>query len=97
MTSKQRAYLRAMANDLDTIFQIGKGGINDNLIEQLKETLEVRELIKIKVFESSMLSAKEAMVLVCEATGAEPVQSIGTKIIIYKPSSKDPKIVLPRA
>ena len=97
ITSKQRAFLRSKANDLDAIFQVGKGGVNENLIAQLNDVLEVRELIKIKVLESSMLTAKEASEIICEATGAEPVQCIGTKLVIYKPSTKEPKIILPKA
>ncbi|MBQ2326098.1 MAG: YhbY family RNA-binding protein, partial [Clostridia bacterium] len=95
ITSKQRAFLRSKANDLDAIFQVGKGGVNDNLIGQLNDVLEVRELIKIKVLESSMLTAREASDIICEATGAEPIQCIGTKLVIYKPSTKEPKIILP--
>ncbi|MBQ1270973.1 MAG: ribosome assembly RNA-binding protein YhbY [Clostridia bacterium] len=97
ITSKQRAFLRSKANDLDAIFQVGKGGVNDNLIGQLNDVLEVRELIKIKVLESSMLTAREASDIICEATGAEPIQCIGTKLVIYKPSTKEPKIILPKA
>lgn len=97
LTSKQRAFLRAKANTLDAIFQVGKGGINDNLIAQLGDALEVRELIKIKVLETALLSAKEAAAVICEATGAEPVQCIGTKLVIYRQSSENPKIILPKA
>ena len=97
ITSKQRAFLRSKANDLDAIFQVGKGGVNDNLIGQLNDVLEVRELIKIKVLESSMLTAREASDIICEATGAEPIQCIGTKLVIYKPSTKEPKIILHKA
>ena len=97
ITSKQRAFLRSKANDLDAIFQVGQGCVNDNLIGQLNDVLEVRELIKIKVLESSMLTAREASDIICEATGAEPIQCIGTKLVIYKSSTKEPKIILPKA
>lgn len=96
ITSKQRAFLRSKANNLDAIFQIGKGGINDNLIGQLGDVLEARELIKIKVLESALLSAKEASDAICAALGAEPVQCIGTKLVIYRPNSKKPVLVLPK-
>ena len=97
ITSKQRAFLRGKANDLDAIFQIGKDGINDNMIAQLGDVLEARELIKIKVLEPAMLTAREASEAVCAATGAEPVQCIGSKFVIYRPNSEKPVIILPKA
>ncbi|MBQ2650108.1 MAG: ribosome assembly RNA-binding protein YhbY [Clostridia bacterium] len=97
ITSKQRAFLRGKANDLDAIFQIGKDGINDNMIAQLGDVLEARELIKIKVLETAMLTAREASEAVCAATGAEPVQCIGSKFVIYRPNSEKPVIILPKA
>ena len=97
ITSKQRAFLRSKANELDAIFQIGKGGINENLIAQLNDVLERRELIKIKVLETALMTAREASEAVCAATGAEPVQCIGTKFVIYRPNSEKPVLVLPKA
>ena len=97
ITSKQRAFLRSKANELDAIFQIGKGGINENLIAQLNDVLESRELIKIKVLETALMTAREASEAVCAATGAEPVQCIGTKFVIYRPNSEKPALVLPKA
>ena len=97
ITSKQRAFLRGKANDLDASFQIGKDGINDNMIAQLGDVLEARELIKIKVLETAMLTAREASEAVCAATGAEPVQCIGSKFVIYRPNSEKPVIILPKA
>ena len=97
ITSKQRAFLRGKANDIDAIFQIGKDGIHENLIAQLNDVLEARELIKIKVLETAMLIAREASEAVCEATGADPVQCIGTKFVIYRPNSEKPVIILPKA
>ena len=97
ITSKQRAFLRGKANDLDAIFQIGKDGINDNMIAQLGDVLEARELIKIKVLETAMLTAREASEAVCAATGAEPVQCIGSNFVIYRPNSEKPVIILPKA
>ena len=93
ITSKQRAFLRGKANDLDAIFQIGKDGINENMIAQLGDVLEARELIKIKVLETAMLTAREASEAVCEATGAEPVQCIGRRFVMYR-RSNHPKIEL---
>ena len=97
LTSKQRAFLRGKANTIDAIFQIGKGGINDNFLSQLSDALDARELVKIKVLESSMLTSREASEAICEATGADPVQCIGTKLVIYRPAPEKPAIMLPKA
>ena len=90
LTSKQRAHLRAMANDLNTIFQIGKSDIGENLIEQVKGALATRELIKLRVLETSEYSAKEAAAEIAEATDSEVVQVIGRKIVLYR-QARDPK------
>lgn len=97
MTSKQRAYLRALANDIRPIFQIGKGGINENMIQQLSDALEVRELIKIHVLNNSDYSAKEALEELSEALFAQPVCAIGNNLVLYRPARKEEnrKIVLP--
>ena len=94
ITSKQRAQLRAMATDLDTIFQVGKGGINDALIESVNNALRARELIKGKVLENCEYTPREALSALAAACKAEEVQSIGTKIVLYKRNDKEPKIVL---
>lgn len=95
MNSKQRAYLRAMANTLDPVLLIGKDGIDDNVCKQADDVLEAREIIKVGVLRNCDLDAKEACNILCEATGAHPVQVIGKRFVIYRPSKKDPKIVLP--
>lgn len=89
LTSKQRAQLRGMANSLDTIFQIGKGGINDQLMKQVDETLEARELIKLRVLETSPQSSKQAADEIANQTGSEVVQIIGSKFILYRRSKKE--------
>lgn len=94
LTSKQRAALRGMANTLQPIFQIGKGGIGDNLIEQLDATLDARELIKLTVLESADMSAKEASDILCAALHAEPVQTLGRKVTIFRRNHGEPKILL---
>ena len=66
LTSKQRAYLRAMAAPMDTIFQVGKGGVNDNMCEQISNALEARELIKLRVLDNCDLNAKEAAQIISE-------------------------------
>ncbi len=95
MTSKQRAYLRGLANTIDAIFQIGKGGISDNLIKQLSDALEARELIKISVLETAPENAKPLGQEIAVATNSELVQVVGNKITLYRPRKKDSKIVLP--
>ena len=94
ITSKQRAALRAMANQMDAIFQIGKGGINDALINQVDDALRVRELIKMSILETSPITAKEAAQVLAEAVNAEIVQVIGGKLVLYKKNPKEPKIIL---
>lgn len=95
LTGKQRAYLRGLANGLSPIFQIGKNGIEENFIKQIKDTLEVRELIKIKVLENSGLETRAASDELCKVIGCEGIQAIGSKIVLYKKSSKNPKIEVP--
>ena len=97
LTSKQRAQLRGLANGLDTILQIGKEGIGDNLVQQANEALEARELIKGRVLESAMLTPREACQTLARLTRSEPVQVIGTKFVLYREShskEKKDKIVL---
>lgn len=96
MKSKQRAYLRGLANTLQAKYQIGKNGIDTNLLAQLEDALEANELIKIHVLENSDYTAKEACEEVCESVGAEPVQVIGSKFVIYKKSVNNSKIELPK-
>ena len=91
LTSKQRAQLRGMANGLDTIVQIGKDGIGDNLVQQANEALEARELIKGKVLENSLLSSREAAEALASATRSQVVQVIGTKFVLYRPTHKKDK------
>lgn len=98
ITSKQRAYLRSLANGLQPIFQIGKGGITDVLIEQLANALEARELIKVHILETAFLGVKPACNEIAQRLGAEPIQAIGSKFVLYKQAEdkKNRKIELPR-
>ena len=92
LTSKQRAQLRGLANSIDTILHVGKDGIGDNLVKQADDALEARELIKGKVLENSMLTAREAAEDLAKATRSEVVQVIGTKFVLYRQShNKDKK------
>jgi len=92
LTSKQRAYLRGIAAGEDTIIHIGKGGITENIIKQASDALLARELIKGKVLENSLLTAREACDALAEACGADSVQTIGSKFVLYKRHPKEPKI-----
>ena len=97
LTSKQRAQLRGLANGIDTILHVGKDGLGDNLIKQADDALEARELIKGKVLENSMLTAREACQELAKRTRSEGVQVIGTKFVLYREShsrEKKDKIVL---
>ena len=94
LTSKQRAKLRAMANSLDTILQIGKGGINENTVRQVADALTARELIKIRVLENSLYTAKEAAAELAGATDCLVVQVLGTRITLYRPNPEKPVIQL---
>ena len=84
LTSKQRAQLRALANGIDPVVHIGKEDMGDNLIRQADEALEARELIKCKVLENSMLTAREACGQLAKLTRSEEVQVIGTKFVLYR-------------
>lgn len=94
LTSKQRAQLKGIAAGLDTIVQIGKGGITENVISQVSGALKAREIIKGRVLENSLLTAREACDALSEACGAEQVQVIGSKFVLYKRNPKEPKITL---
>ena len=94
LTSKQRAKLRSRANGVETIMQIGKGGINDNVVKQVADALFAREIIKIRVLENSIYSAKEAGIELAQATDSELVQVMGSRITLYRPNPKEPVINL---
>ena len=91
MTSKQRAYLRSLANTLEPIFQIGKSGISENLIQQLSDALDARELIKIHVLETAPDTAKNLGIEISNLTNSTLVQTIGNKITLFKQKEKNSK------
>ena len=91
LTSKQRAQLRGLANGIDTILIVGKDGIGGNLVKQADSALEARELIKGKVLENALMSAREAAEELAPLTRSEIVQVIGTKFVLYRPSHKKDK------
>ena len=84
LTSKQRAQLRGLANSLDVIVHIGKDGISENLVKQADEALKARELIKCRVLENSLYTAREACDELSRLTRSEQVQVIGTKFVLYR-------------
>lgn len=94
ITPKQRAELKALANSVEPAFQVGKAGVNDAQVAQIDDYLRVHELVKIKVLDNSLYTAKEASVEIAERINAEVVQVIGSKAILYKRNEKDPVIRL---
>lgn len=89
MTSKQRAYLRSLASQIDTIFQIGKGGISEEMCKQISNALDARELIKLRVLDNAEYMPREAAEEIAEAVDAEVVTVIGTKFVLFRVSSKE--------
>ena len=96
MTSKQRAYLRSLANPISAIFQIGKSGLVDNHIKQINDALEARELIKISVLETADCTAKDLAPKISNLTDSIVVQTMGNKITLFRQKKKDSKIELPK-
>ncbi len=97
MTSKQRAFLRGLANPLETILMVGKGGMSQEIIKQADDALTVRELIKGKVLETSPMQVREAAEAIAQSTASEIIQVIGRKFVLYRRNPEEPKIALPRA
>ena len=88
LTSKQRAELRAQANELETTLMVGKEGVSEAVVAEAERLLTARELIKGKVLESALMSAREVSDAICEATGADGVSCVGSKFVIYRFSEK---------
>ena len=94
LSSKQRATLRSMANGIDTIMQIGKDGVTENLITTVSDALEARELIKLKVLDNSAETTRSAAEALAEATRADVVCTVGTKLVLYRESKKKKTILI---
>lgn len=92
MTSKKRAYLRSLATGIDTIMQVGKDGVGDNMIKTVNDALKARELIKLRVLENSGMTPREAAEALAQATESEVVTVIGTKFVLYRESPDHKKI-----
>lgn len=97
LTSKQRAYLRSLANSIDTVVMVGKGGISEQIFKTADEAITARELIKGKVLESCELSVREVAEAIAGEINADVVQVIGTKFVLYRRNDDEPTIVLPRS
>ena len=96
MTSKQRAYLKSLASNLDPVFQIGKSSLTPELTEAVGECFNNNELIKVAVLKNCLDDPKAIAEAVAERTHSQVVQVIGRKIVVYKPDKDKPKIVLPK-
>ena len=94
LNSRQRAQLRAMANDMETILQIGKMGINENTIKQVNDALEARELIKLRILETCPTSVRETAEIIAKETECDVVQVIGSRFVLYKESKNNKTIKL---
>ena len=94
LNSRQRAQLRGLANSLDTIFQVGKGGVTENTVKQVDDALEARELIKLRVLETSPVPSRDAPDEIAEETHSDVVQVIGTRFVLYRESRDNKQIRL---
>ncbi|WP_048600364.1 ribosome assembly RNA-binding protein YhbY [Rubeoparvulum massiliense] len=96
LTGKQKRHLRSLAHHLNPIFQVGKGGVNLNMTNQIADALEARELLKVQILQNAMEDKEEIAQQLVEGTGAELVQIIGNVIVLYKESRENKEIELPR-
>ena len=96
LTGKQKRFLRAEAHHLTPIFQVGKGGVNDEMLKQIRQALEVRELIKVRILDNCEDDKNEVAVNLARGTRAELVQLIGLTVVLYKESRNNKKIELPK-
>ena len=96
MTTKQRAYLKGLAMNLEPIFQIGKNSMTPDVTKAIQEALDARELVKISVLKNCLDDPREMAAMIAERTKSEVVQVIGRKIVFYRPSKEHKKIELPK-
>ncbi|MFY0757491.1 ribosome assembly RNA-binding protein YhbY [Metabacillus dongyingensis] len=96
LTGKQKRFLRAEAHHLNPIFQVGKGGVNENMIQQIADVLEVRELIKVSVLQNCEEDRDSVSEALSKGAKAELVQVIGNTIVLYKESKENKQLKLPR-
>lgn len=96
LTGKQKRYLRSEAHHLNPVFQVGKGGVNENMIKTIGEAIEVRELMKISILQNCDMEKSEIADELSKGVGAEIVQIIGNTIVLYKESKENKQLILPR-
>lgn len=96
LTGKQKRYLRSMAHHLDPVTQVGKGGVSENMLDQVSLTLETRELIKVSILNNCEQDKNDVAEQLAEGTGAELVQLIGKTVVLYRESKENKQIELPR-
>ncbi|MBQ6901217.1 MAG: ribosome assembly RNA-binding protein YhbY [Firmicutes bacterium] len=97
ITSKQRSYLRSLAHNIDPVVYIGKAGVTENVIKEIDQALEARELVKVKIQEGCELAAKDVANDILPQLEAEFVQAIGRKFTLYRESKENKQIELPKA
>ena len=90
LTSKQRAYLRGLANSLEPVLIVGKEGVTDNVVQEAENALRTRELLKGRVLETALMTAREACDVIAERVGADGVQAIGSKFVLYRKNTDIP-------
>ena len=100
LTSKQRAFLKSLAQKIQPIFQIGKNEISDNMVDQISDALSARELIKISVLDNSVYTSREAADIMAERTGSDVVLVVGNRFILYRETQdkkrRETRIILPK-
>lgn len=94
LNSRQRAQLRGLANSFETILQVGKSGVTENTVKQVRDALEARELIKLRTLETCPTTPRETAEEIAEKTGADVVQVIGSRFVLYKESEENRQIKL---
>lgn len=95
LTGKQKRFLRSQAHHLNPIFQVGKGGVNENMLAQLNDALEARELIKVSILQNCEWDKTEVAQAIVDGIQAELVQTIGNILVLYKESEENKKLILP--
>ncbi|MFC5557644.1 ribosome assembly RNA-binding protein YhbY [Ureibacillus thermophilus] len=96
LTGKQKRFLRAEAHHFTPIFQVGKGGVNEQMLRQIEDALEARELIKVRILDNCEMDKHEVAQALAEGTNSELVQLIGLTVVLYKESKKHKRIQLPK-
>ncbi len=97
LTSKQRAYLKSLASELEPVFQIGKATVTPEITDAIAETFNTHELVKITVLKNCIEDVTNVAIMISERTRSELIQVIGRKIVLYKPFKDEPKIIIPKA